>query len=51
MCIRDSDLTERSADLTPRFAGCDARVVFRVQFGALPQRDPLFQMQQIYSNS
>ena len=39
------DLTERSADLTPRFAGCDARVVFGFELGALPRRDPLFQMQ------
>ena len=39
------DLTERSADFTPRFASCDARVVFRFQFGALARRDPLFQMQ------
>ena len=36
------DLTERSADLTPRLAGCDARVVFRFELGSLSLRDPLF---------
>ncbi len=38
------DLTER-ADFTPRFSGCDARVVLRFELGALSLRDPLFQMQ------
>ena len=39
------DLTEHSADFTPRFASCDARVVLRSKLVALPRRDPLFKMQ------
>jgi len=39
------DLTERSADLSPRFAGCDAGIVFSFELGTLPRRYPLFQMQ------